>query len=143
MQAGGDDSPRRHEGHEGHEGKRFGGLACRTRGRNRGASAPGARVARVGLRIGTLQGAVASGLSVERQVPIPVSYKGVELGTGVRVDLLVERLVVVEVKACERLTDIHRAQLLTYLKLTGHTVGLLINFNVELLRDGMRRVLNG
>jgi GxxExxY protein len=83
------------------------------------------------------------GLRVERQVPIAVSYKGVELGTGVRVDLLLERLVVVEVKACERLTDIHRAQLLTYLKLSGHKVGLLINFNVQLLRQGMRRVLNG
>jgi GxxExxY protein len=83
------------------------------------------------------------GLRVERQVPIAVSYKGVELGTGVRVDLLLERLVVVEVKACERLTDIHRSQLLTYLKLSGHKVGLLINFNVQLLRQGMRRVLNG
>ena len=50
---------------------------------------------------------------------------------------------VVEIKACEKLTTIHLAQLLTYLKLTGHTVGLLINFNVELLRHGMRRVLNG
>jgi GxxExxY protein len=83
------------------------------------------------------------GLRVERQVPIAVSYEGVELGTGVRVDLLLERLVVVEVKACERLTDIHRSQLLTYLKLSGHKVGLLINFNVQLLRQGMRRVLNG
>jgi GxxExxY protein len=83
------------------------------------------------------------GLRVERQVPIAVSFKGVELGTGVRVDLLLERLVVVEVKACERLTDIHRSQLLTYLKLSGHKVGLLINFNVQLLRQGMRRVLNG
>ena len=82
-------------------------------------------------------------LRVERQVPIPVSYKGAELGTGVRVDLLIERSVVVEVKACEKLTAIHRAQLLTYLKLTDYKVGLLINFNVGLLRNGMRRVLNG
>ena len=83
------------------------------------------------------------GVRVERQVPISVSYKGAELGTGIRVDLLIERLVVVEIKACDRLTTVHRAQLLTYLKLTGHKVGLLINFNVELLRHGMRRVLNG
>jgi GxxExxY protein len=83
------------------------------------------------------------GLRVEHQVPIPVSYKGAELGTGIRVDLLIDRLVIVEIKACEQLTSVHRAQLLTYLKLTGHKVGLLINFNVELLRHGMRRVLNG
>src|SRR6476660_5988345 len=83
------------------------------------------------------------GLRVERQVPIPVCYKGAELGTGIRVDLLIERLVVVEVKACEKLTTIHRALFLTYTKPTGHKVGLLINFNVELLRHGMRRVLNG
>jgi GxxExxY protein len=83
------------------------------------------------------------GLRVERQVPIPVSYKGVELGTAVRIDLLIERSVVVELKACEKLGTLHRTQLLTYLKLSGHKVGLLINFNVELLRHGMRRVLNG
>ena len=83
------------------------------------------------------------GLQVQRQVPIPVSYKGAELGNVVRIDLLVERVVVVEVKACEKLTDIHRAQLLTYLKLSTHMVSLLINFNVELLRHGMRRILNG
>jgi GxxExxY protein len=83
------------------------------------------------------------GLRVQRQIPIPVSYKGAELGTVVRIDLLVESAVVVEVKACDRLTGIHRAQLLTYLKLTAHKVGLLINFNVELLRHGMRRILNG
>jgi GxxExxY protein len=60
-----------------------------------------------------------------------------------RLDLLVERVVVVEVKAVDRLAPIHRAQLLTYLRLTGHTVGLLINFNVELLPNGVKRVLNG
>ena len=82
-------------------------------------------------------------LRVERQVPVPVSYKGAELGTVVRIDLLIERSVVVEVKACEKLASIHRRQLLTYLRLSGHRVGLLLNFNVELLRHGMRRVLNG
>ena len=65
------------------------------------------------------------------------------LESQIRIDLLVESTVVVEVKAVEKLAPIHRAQLLTYLKLTGHTVGLLLNFNVELLRHGMRRVLNG
>jgi GxxExxY protein len=83
------------------------------------------------------------GLRAERQIHIPLEYKGVPLRPGARLDLLVERMVVVEVKAVERLLPIHRAQVLTYLKLTGHTVGLLINFNVELLRTGLKRILNG
>jgi len=82
-------------------------------------------------------------LRVDRHVPICITYKGVELDGQVRCDLLVESVVIVEVKSAEKLTPIHRAQLLTYLKLTGHTVGLLLNFNVELLRQGMRRILNG
>jgi GxxExxY protein len=80
---------------------------------------------------------------VERQVPLPIRYKGAELDTEVRIDLVVESSVIVEVKAVEKLALIHRAQLLTYLKLTGHTVGLLLNFNTVLLRHGMRRLLNG
>ena len=83
------------------------------------------------------------GLKVERQVPVPVSYKGVELGNPIRLDLLVDSVVVVEVKSVDALAPVHRAQLLTYLKLTGHPVGLLFNFNVELLKNGMRRILNG
>ena len=82
-------------------------------------------------------------LRVERQVPVPVTYKGAELDAQVRIDLLIESAVVVEVKATEKLNPLHRAQLLTYLKLTGYPVGLLINFNVELLKHGMRRLLNG
>jgi GxxExxY protein len=65
------------------------------------------------------------------------------LGTGIRLDLLVSGRLVVEVKAVERLAGIHRAQMLTYLKLTGFRLGLLINFNVELLRSGVRRIING
>ena len=72
-----------------------------------------------------------------------VSYKGVELGSQIRLDLLINSVVVVEVKSVERLAPVHRAQLLTYLKLTGYPVGLLFNFNVELLKNGMRRILNG
>lgn len=83
------------------------------------------------------------GIKVERQVHVPLEYKGLPLQHGVRLDLLVGRMVVVEVKAVDRLLPIHRAQILTYLKLTRHTVGLLINFNVELLRTGVRRILNG
>jgi GxxExxY protein len=82
-------------------------------------------------------------IGVERQVPIRIEYKGLRLRTAVRLDLLVEDSVVVEVKAVEHLAPVHRAQLLTYLKVTGHHVGLLINFNVHLLRSGMRRMLLG
>jgi GxxExxY protein len=83
------------------------------------------------------------GLQVERQVVVPVAYKGLELNAGIRLDLKIAGRVVVEVKSVERLHQIHRAQLLTYLKLTGLRIGLLFNFNVEFLRNGMRRVVNG
>ena len=82
-------------------------------------------------------------LKVQRQLPVRLIYKGTELDSQIRIDLLVESCVVVEVKATDGLAPIHRAQLLTYLKLTGHPVGLLLNFNVELLKHGMRRLLNG
>ena len=82
-------------------------------------------------------------IAFEQQVPVRIEYKGVGLRTAVRLDLLVEQCVVVEVKAVEQLLPIHRSQLLTYLKVTGHQVGLLINFNVHLLRSGMRRLLVG
>jgi GxxExxY protein len=82
-------------------------------------------------------------MPVERQVSLPLDYKGFPLDLRARLDLVVAGLVVVEVKAVERLLPIHRAQLLTYLRLTSHTVGLLINFNVELLWSGLKRVLNG
>ncbi len=83
------------------------------------------------------------GIPFERQRPLPVSYKGVQLEAGYRLDVLVAKQVVVELKAVESLLPIHEAQLLTYLKLGGWSVGLLINFNVEVLKDGVRRrVLN-
>src|ERR1700719_3851302 len=79
----------------------------------------------------------------ERQLPIPVEYKGVKLDCGYRADLLVEGSVLVEIKAIDSLLSIHDAQLLSYLKLGGWQIGLLINFNVELLKHGLRRrVLN-
>ena len=79
----------------------------------------------------------------ERQRPLPVEYKGLHLDCGYRLDLLVASTVVVEVKAVESLLPIHEAQLLTYLKLGGWNVGLLINFNVPILKQGIRRrVLN-
>jgi len=81
-------------------------------------------------------------LAVERQKPVPLVYKGVELDCGYRIDLLVAEAVIVEVKAVERLMPIHTAQLLSYLKLSSLQVGLLLNFNVKVLKEGIRRVVN-
>ena len=82
-----------------------------------------------------------SALDFERQVPLPVEYKGVELDCGYRLHFLVERAVVLELKSTDALRPIHEAQLLTYLRLGGWTVGLLINFNVPALKHGIRRVV--
>jgi GxxExxY protein len=79
----------------------------------------------------------------ERQKPLPVEYKGVKLDCGYRLDFLVAEMVVVEVKAIDALLPLHEAQLLTYLKLGGWKIGLLINFHVTLLKNGLRRVVNG
>ena len=79
------------------------------------------------------------GLTVETQVRVPIRYEGLELEAGLRLDLLVERRVVVEVKAVERMLPIFESQLLTYLRLTGARVGLLVNFTVAQARQGIRR----
>ena len=73
------------------------------------------------------------------EVPLPLEYKGIRLDSGYRLDLLVEDAVVVEVKSVDSLCKIHEAQLITYLRLGGWTVGLLINFNVDVLKNGIRR----
>jgi GxxExxY protein len=78
----------------------------------------------------------------ERQKPLPVSYKGVKLDCGYRVDVVVEKLVILELKAVDRIEPIHEAQLLTYLKLSGLKLGLLINFNVPILKNGIKRIVN-
>lgn len=83
------------------------------------------------------------GLSVSSQVPIDMDYKGVNLGEGLRLDLLIEDSLIVELKSVEELKPIHYKQLLTYLKLTNKHIGLLINFNVNDFRDGIKRVING
>ena len=80
-------------------------------------------------------------ISFDRQLPLPVSYKSIQLDCGYRLDFLVEQTVVVELKAVEGLQPIHEAQLLTYLKLGGWPIGLLINFNVPKLIDGVRRLI--
>ena len=82
-------------------------------------------------------------IPLKREWPLPLEYKGVRLGCSYRLDLLVSEAVVVEVKSVEALTPIHDAQLLTYLKLGGWKVGLLINFNVELLTTGIHRKVLG
>ena len=82
------------------------------------------------------------GLNVKTQVPLPVIYKDVRLDCGYRLDLLVEYRVLVELKAVETLNDVHKAQLLSYLKLSGLQVGLLINFNEKILKNGLVRLVN-
>jgi len=83
------------------------------------------------------------GLHLERQKTLPLSYKGIRLNCGYRIDLLVEDLVVVEVKSIERLERVHSAQVLSYLRMLKRSVGLVINFNVQwLVRDGIRRIVN-
>ena len=79
----------------------------------------------------------------ERQYPLPVEYKGIRLDCGYRLDYLVAKQVVLELKAVETVLPVHEAQLLTYLQLGGWHAGLLINFNVEILRNGIKRKVNG
>ncbi len=82
------------------------------------------------------------GFRVERQKSLPVVYKGITLDAGYRIDLLVNDLVIVELKAIDKLAPIHSAQLLSYLRLSEKKVGLLINFNVKMLKDGIKRIAN-
>lgn len=83
------------------------------------------------------------GITFERQVPLPIEYKGVKLDCGYRLDLIVERVLVLEIKCLEHVLPVHEAQLITYLKLTGRRVGLILNFNVAVLTRGgvIRKVL--
>jgi GxxExxY protein len=82
------------------------------------------------------------GLSVARQVGLPLSYEGLTLDVGYRLDLVVENAIILEIKAVESLEAIHTAQLLTYLKLSGLRLGFLMNFNVSLFKSGLKRVVN-
>ncbi|NLX22304.1 MAG: GxxExxY protein [Phycisphaerae bacterium] len=80
------------------------------------------------------------GLTVHTQVELPVIYDGVHLDAGMRIDMIVAENLLIELKAVEMILPVHKAQLLTYLKLTGHRLGLLINFNVPIIRDGIDRL---
>jgi GxxExxY protein len=83
------------------------------------------------------------GLDVRRQYPIPIAYGGINLEVGFRADLLVENKIIVEIKSIEAIAAVHKKQLLTYLKLADLRLGLLINFNVELIKNGICRIVNG
>jgi len=83
------------------------------------------------------------GLQVELQRPIPILYRGLEFEIGFRADMVVEDTVIVEIKSVEAIHPVHKKQLLTYLRLTDKRLGLLINFNVNLIKDGISRVVNG
>lgn len=83
------------------------------------------------------------GLIVEKQKPMPLIFQEVKLEVGYRIDILVEQKVVIEIKSVDALNDVHLAQTLTYMRLGGFKLGLLINFNVNLLKQGIKRVING
>lgn len=82
------------------------------------------------------------GLSFEKQKPLPIQYKGNKLDCGYRLDIVVENSIVLELKSCEKIEPIHRAQILTYLKLSDLHLGLILNFNTTVMRDGIFRVVN-
>ena len=82
------------------------------------------------------------GLLFEKQKPLSIDYKGKKLDCGYRLDIVVEKAVIIELKSCEKIEPIHKAQLLTYLKLSGLNLGLILNFNVSLMRDGIVRIVN-
>ncbi|TMI94750.1 MAG: GxxExxY protein [Bacteroidetes bacterium] len=86
---------------------------------------------------------IQKGLYIEVQIPLPVVYKEVRLDCGYRIDLRAGRKVIVEIKSVEALNDVHLAQILTYMKLSGSRLGYLINFNVKQLKDGIKRVVLG
>jgi GxxExxY protein len=83
------------------------------------------------------------GLRVARQLAVPLHYKNIALGDGFRLDLLVEEILVIEVKAIDKILPLHEAQLLTYLRLAKKPLGLLVNFNNRVLKDGIKRIANG
>ena len=82
------------------------------------------------------------GLKFEQQKALPIIYKGEKLDCGYRLDIVIENQIIVELKACDRIESIHKAQLLTYLKLSSLKLGLLLNFNTEVMKDGIVRVVN-
>ncbi len=136
-----------HEGHKGHEGHE--GIGADLERLSAIVVDSGLKVHRAlgpGLLENVYEHCLAHelqlrGVALRRQVPIPVIYEGKRLDVGYRLDVVVEDLLIVEVKAVEALSRLHEAQMLTYLKLTHHRMGLLMNFNVELFKNGLRRLV--
>jgi GxxExxY protein len=133
-----------HEGHKEHEG-----LGAEVENVARAVVDAGLKVHRA-LGPGLLESAYehclaneigTRGFRVRRQIELPIVYDGVTLDAGYRLDLLVEEAIVVEVKSVDALTRVHDAQVLTYLRLSGRRLGFLMNFNVELFRNGVKRLL--
>ena len=85
---------------------------------------------------------IKNGLRCERQMGVPVTYENIKMDIGFRADIIVESKVIVELKSVEKILPVHKKQLLTYLKLTGMKLGLLVNFNVELIKNGITRIVN-
>lgn len=85
---------------------------------------------------------IQKGISIQRQKPIPLVFEGIKLECGFRCDIIVDEKLILEIKAVEALNDLHLAQVLTYLKLTDKRLGLLINFNTTILKNGLKRVVN-
>lgn len=84
-----------------------------------------------------------AGLAIEKEKPIPLIFEEVKLDCGYRIDILVEKQVVIEIKSVDGLNDVHLAQILTYMRLGNYKLGLLMNFNISLLKHGIKRVING
>ena len=84
-----------------------------------------------------------SGLSVKRQLSVPIEYKGIKFDEGFRADIIVENKVIIELKSVESVSKAHKKQVLTYLRLTGHKLGYLLNFGEALMKDGISRIING
>jgi len=82
-----------------------------------------------------------SGIPFKLQHPLPVEYKGIKLDCGYRIDLLIDHAIIVELKSVDKIMPIHQAQLLTYMKLSGISIGLLMNFNVKYLKNGIKRMV--
>jgi GxxExxY protein len=82
-----------------------------------------------------------AGIPFKLQCPLPVEYKGIKLDCGYRIDLLIDDSIIVELKSVEKILPIHKAQLLTYMKLSGISIGLLMNFNVEYIKNGIKRIV--
>ena len=108
---------------------------------DQGSSYPGSWVVEVITEQCLAHELKLNGMAFKLQWPLPVEYKGIRLDCGYRVDLLVEGILVLELKCVKQIKDIHEAQLLTYMKLVGLGTGLLINFNVRRLRDGIKRFI--